>query len=75
MREDLLELAPQKIEAIILTKKRKVPQVTFKLLDNPKLAFAEHVNQIINKAERITTEVQVRHICFLALMSIPNIVL
>lgn len=70
MRQNLLELAPQKTEAIILTKKRKIPQISFNLLGNtirpqnaikylgmwldPKLTFAEHVNQIIKKAERTT---------------------
>lgn len=71
MKENLLSLAPQKTEAIILTKKRKLPQISFELLGNvirpqnkikylgiwldPKLTFAEHVNQTIRKAERTTT--------------------
>lgn len=68
MRHNLLELAPQKTEAVLLTKKRKLERISFELLGNNitpqkvikylgvwldrKLAFYEHVSKAIEKADR-----------------------
>lgn len=68
MRQNLLELAPQKTESVLLTKKRKLDTISFELLGNkvepqsaikylgiwldPKLAFHEHVRKAIEKADR-----------------------
>lgn len=66
-----LELAPQKTEAVLLTKRRKLTPITFNLKGttialskavkylgvwlDTKLSFVEHVNQTIIKVEKTTT--------------------
>jgi len=80
LNDKQLQLAPEKTEAILLTTKRKIQPIAFNVrgtiiglskaikylgvwLDT-KLTFAEHVNQIVQKAGKTTT----------ALMSLmPNI--
>lgn len=71
MRKNLLDLAPHKTEAVLLTKRRKIPDLTFNLLGNTitpkgsikylgiwldsKLTYTVHVNRIIEKAQRTVT--------------------
>ncbi|XP_030768191.1 uncharacterized protein LOC115891768 [Sitophilus oryzae] len=66
-----LKLAPSRTEAVLLTTKRKLSHISFKLLDttiapknairyfgvwlDSKLTFGEHINQVIRKAERTLT--------------------
>lgn len=66
-----LKLAPEKTEAVLLTRRRKLRPITFELRGNTitlskavkylgvwldtKLNFAEHVNQTVAKVERTTT--------------------
>ena len=68
MNERLLHLAPQKTEAVILTKKRKMHQLRFTVMEtvvipspsirylgvhlDTKLTFSEHLKNTINKAEK-----------------------
>lgn len=71
MQGNLLELAPLKTQAVLLTKKRKIPTISFDLLGNiirpkgsikylgiwldSKLTFSEHVNKTVEKAQRTVT--------------------
>lgn len=71
MKRRNLMLAPEKTEAVLLTKKRKMQRIHFFLQGtevdispaikylgiwlDTKLSFAKHVNETINKAQRTTT--------------------